>query len=378
MATSESDPVPSSRMLDLGPIAQALSLDGVVEEVLGRFGPGAALYAIDHDFSSMNDVGRNLDAVDLDGELRQAMLSGRPHFDGRRSWIPLPERNEAVFVVAMEGSVVPIPSDRAVLGALLDGHRRRFEDLERRRRRRGMSVAAELQWDALPMRADAFGDFEVAGVLEPAYEIAGDVFDFAMVDGAVWAYSFDGMGHGMEATISSTIVLAAVRNVRREGGSLGEQMQSANSVLFDHYGGDRFVTGAACRIAPDGAVGIVNAGHEPIRTVIGGRVEQLELDVDLPLGVEPATVFRTQDALALGPGDGFVMFSDGPAGQVHDGRSFGADRMNEALRSHWSSAPLETGHGVLGDVIAFLDGARVDDDLTAVVVRRRSDAGSPS
>lgn len=375
MATNESDPVPSLRMLELGPIAQALSLDGVVHEVLARFGPGAALFAIDHEFAGMNDVGRDVDAVVLEGQLRQAMLGGRPHFDGQRSWIPLPERNEAVFVVAVEGSAVPISADRAVLGALLDGHRRRFEDLERRRRRQAMSVAAELQWDALPMRADTFGDFEVAGVLEPAYEIAGDVFDFAMVDGAIWAYSFDGMGHGMEATVSSTIVLAAVRNVRREGGSLDEQMQSANSVLFGHYGGDRFVTGAACRIASDGSVGIVNAGHEPIRTVIDGRVEQLELEVDLPLGVEPTTIFRTQEAFTLGPGDGFVMFSDGPAGQVHDGRAYGSDRMNEALRSCWSSAPLETGHGVLGEVIAFLDGARVADDLTAVVVRRRSDAG---
>ncbi|MEP1125761.1 MAG: SpoIIE family protein phosphatase [Ilumatobacter sp.] len=365
-------------MLDLGPIAQALSLDEVVDEVLDAFGPGAALYAIDHEFNTMKDVGLDVDGVDLEGELRRAMLAGRPHFDGRRSWIPLPERHEAVFVVTVEGPVVPVDGDRAVLGALLDGHRRRFEDLERRRRRRGMSVAAELQWDALPIRADAFGDVEVAGVLEPAYEIAGDVFDFAMVNGAVWAYSFDGMGHGMEATVSSTIVLAAVRNVRREGGSLGEQMQAANSVLFEHYGGNRFVTGAACRIAPDGSVDVVNAGHEPIRTVIGGRVEQLDLAVDLPLGVEPTTAYRTQAACALGPGDGFAMFSDGPAGQANDGEAFGAERINEALRSCWSSAPLETGHGVLGQVISFLDGARVDDDLTAVVIRRRSGAGSPS
>lgn len=358
-------------MLDVGLIAQAMSLEDVVDEVLAHFGPGATMYAIDHEFSRAFGVGQNEKSFVLDGPLRQAMLGGRPHFDGRRSWIPLPERNEAVFVIAVDGADVPIDADRAVLGALLDGHRRRFEDLERRRRRRQMTVAAELQWDTLPMRADAFGQFEVAGVLEPAYEVAGDVFDFAMIDETLWAYSFDAMGHGLEATMSAMLALAAVRNVRRAGGSLVDQMQSANSVVFDQYGGDRFVTGAGCRIAPDGAVHVVNAGHEPMRTVIDGLVKQLDLSVDLPLGIEPTIEYRTQHAVTLAPSDGLVMFSDGSVDQIRDGESFGPDRLDESLASHWSTAPLETGHGVIDDVLGFLDGDRVGDDITAVIIRRR-------
>lgn len=366
-------------MLDFGPTAQATSSDEVVAAVSARFGSDAVLHVIDHEFQHLIGVAPGVDTITLDGPLRSAMLGGRPHYDGQRTWIPLPERNQAVFVVSVSGRDVPVAGDRAVLGALLDGHRRRFEDLERRRRRRRMKVAAELQWDTLPARADHFGDFDVAGVLEPAYEVAGDVFDFAMSNETLWAYSFDGMGHGMEATISSTLVLAAIRNVRREGGTLVDQMQTANSMLFEQYGGDRFVTGAACCISPDGSVDVVNAGHEPIRIVVDGRVESLDLAVDLPLGVEPTAEYRTQQTVSLGPGDGLVMFSDGPADQVYDGESFGRSRLDEVLASNWSPAPLETGHKVVDDVLDFLQGADVDDDLTAVIIRRRDgrDAEQP-
>ena len=233
-----------------------------------------------------------------------------------------------------------------------------------------MAVAAELQWDLLPNRADELGDYQLAGVLEPAYEIAGDVFDYAMYGDDVWAYSFDGMGHGLDATLTSVLVLSAVRNSRREGGSLVEQMQLANEILWDQHGGDRFVTGAACRLGPDGTVEVVNAGHEPLRLVADGRVNRLDLLVDLPLGVQHSTTYRSQVATVLDAGDGVVMFSDGPASQKANGVAYGDDHLDRVLEASWSDVPFETGHDVIDDVLGHLDGARVEDDITAVVVRR--------
>lgn len=231
-----------------------------------------------------------------------------------------------------------------------------------------MTVAAELQWDLLPLRADALGSYQIAGILEPAYEVAGDLFEYSMSNGSVWAYSFDGMGHGLDATVTSVLVLAAVRNARRQGGSLVEQMLLANEVMWKQYGGDRFVTGAACRLDADGAVEIVNAGHEPIRRVSDGRVRRLDLAVDLPLGVQESVDFRPQQLTALAAGDGLVMFSDGPSAQTACGTEYGSDRLDVVLADKWSDAPLQTGHDVIGDVLGFVDG-QINDDITAVVVR---------
>ena len=361
-----------------GAIALAPDFDGVITSVIGRFGPDAALYVIDHEFSCLVPLSHDGDAIDLDGEMRRAFLRARSFEEAGRYWTPLPERRSVVFVVAHDEAAPDDGVDVATVGALLGGHLDRFEDPERRRRRKNMQIAAEMQWDTLPLQADSLLGFDVAGVLEPAYEVAGDVFDYAAVDDHLWIYSFDGMGHGLDATISGLLALAAVRNGRRDGRSLHEQMRSANSVIFEQYGGDRFVTGAGCRIDPDGTVTVVNAGHEPIRSVVDGRVERLDLLVDLPLGVEPDSDYREQHPVTLRAGDGLVVLSDGLAGQSKEGESYGSDRLDESLTSRWSDTPLETGHDIVDGVLEFLDGAELDDDITVLVVRRHDDQGARS
>ncbi|MET8406334.1 GAF domain-containing protein, partial [Streptomyces sp900116325] len=48
------------------------------------------------------------------------------------------------------------------------------------RRREPMSVSAEIQWGLLPPLTMTMPQVEVAGILEPAYRVAGDSFDYAL------------------------------------------------------------------------------------------------------------------------------------------------------------------------------------------------------
>lgn len=50
----------------------------------------------------------------------------------------------------------------------------------RTRRGEQMSVAAEIQWSLLPPLAMTMPRVAVTGVLEPAYDVAGDSFDYAL------------------------------------------------------------------------------------------------------------------------------------------------------------------------------------------------------
>ena len=357
-------------------ISSAHDVAELVEGVCGLFGEDSCLHAVDHAVERLVPVLHEGEEVELEGELRAALLRGDVAIHGGEAWVPLLERHQPVFVVRVPRALAPgVVEAPRTLGAVMRVSRSRFEDLGRSRRRGDMSVAAELQWDLLPTSADSLGAYDVAGVLEPAYEVAGDVFDYALSDGALWAYSLDGMGHGVAATMSSVLVLAALRNARREGADLVEQMAHAARTLHDQHGGDRFVTGVACRLDGDGTVTVVNAGHEPLRTVVAGAVSRLDLDVDLPLGVDPGAAYHEQAAGTLSPGDGLVLFSDGPSSAASpDGDGFGDDRLDAALAARWPFDPLVVGHGVLGDVLAFVGEGSIRDDLTAVVVRRRLDA----
>ena len=54
------------------------------------------------------------------------------------------------------------------------------DTIVRLRRRAEMGLAAEMQWSLLPPLTFACPQLSVAGVLEPAYEVAGDTFDYAV------------------------------------------------------------------------------------------------------------------------------------------------------------------------------------------------------
>lgn len=363
----------------LDAVSAAVSGGDAIASVLSRFGAGAVLYAADHAFDTLGRIGGSdgPEEVRLEGELRAAVLSGSAHAGDTGRWYPLSDRGQVIFIVKVpiETDVSPERRPDRISGLVLARHLRRFEELDRRRRRADMSVAAELQWELLPVRADSMGEYDVASVLEPAYEVAGDFFEYAEADGSVWAYSFDGMGHGLEATMTALLALTAVRNGRRQGASLTEQFTLANDVLFEQYGGDRFVTAAGCRFDPAGQFEVVNAGHEPIRSVIDGRVQPLLLVAELPLGVTATPEYTAQRGPELDVGDGVAMFSDGPAAvRSPEGARFGAERLDASLEAAWSELPMETVHDMMDAILEYVDDQELGDDVTAVVVRR-SDRG---
>ena len=79
----------------------------------------------------------------------------------------------------------------------------------------------------------------IAGVLEPAYDIAGDAFDYA-VNGADLHFAiFDGLGHGIGSTLLTGLAVGAYRHARRDG-ALGRRAMhlAVDQALAGYYGDD--------------------------------------------------------------------------------------------------------------------------------------------
>ena len=89
------------------------------------------------------------------------------------------------------------------------------------------------------------------------------------------------------------------------------------------------------------------------------------MDADLPLGVDPETIYQVQ-RLALEPGDRLVLFSDGVLEAApEDGLAYGAGRLDEVLRTSQDVSPYEVTRLVVQEVIAHRAGD-LADDLTVV------------
>jgi serine phosphatase RsbU (regulator of sigma subunit) len=248
------------------------------------------------------------------------------------------------------------------------------DEVELARRGRPLSLPAEIQWELLPRLALAAPEYVVAGTLEPAYDVGGDTFDYAAQPQALTVSVTDAMGHGLQAALLAGLAVAAMRNARRRRAGLLEQVDHANRALHAQFGGERFVTGQVLRLdVPGGTGAVINAGHPLPRLVRGGRVEPVGLDADLPLGVDPETIYRVQP-LSLKPGDRLVLLSDGVLEATPEGgAAYGASRLDEVLRDSQEVAPHEVARLVVGEVIAHRAGD-LADDLTVVCL----DWGGPA
>jgi hypothetical protein len=310
----------------------------------------------------------------------QAAQVGRVQL-GWRACVPITVGGERFGVLDVRladepgpGLVAELERVAMVLAFALAVAGRATDEVELARRGRPLSLPAEIQWELLPRLALVAPEYVVAGTVEPAYDVGGDTFDYTAQPAALTLSVTDAMGHGLQAALLAGLAVAALRNARRRPGGLLEQADHANRALHAQFGGERFVTGQVLRLdVPGGTGAVVNAGHPLPRLVRGGRIELVELDADLPLGVDPGAIYQVQP-LQLEPGDRLVLVSDGVLDAAPEGgAAYGAGRLDGVLRANRELAPYEVARLVVQEVLAHRAGD-LADDLTVVCLDWRGPA----
>ncbi|WP_329538286.1 SpoIIE family protein phosphatase (plasmid) [Streptomyces sp. NBC_01450] len=196
------------------------------------------------------------------------------------------------------------------------------------RRREPMSVSAEIQWSLLPPLTMTLPQVAVAGVLEPAYRVAGDSFDYALNGNILHMAVIDAMGHGLDAAVMATVAIGAYRHARRVFVSLAEKYAFMDDAISRQFGPDHFVTAQLMHInIATGELELVNAGHPAPLLIREGRVErQLESATTLPVGFG-GELPRIREHL-LQPGDRVLCYTDGIIEEhVTGGEPFGEERL---------------------------------------------------
>jgi serine phosphatase RsbU (regulator of sigma subunit) len=253
-----------------------------------------------------------------------------------------------------------------VLAYMVSAARRYTDQFERIRRRRDLQLAAEMQWELLPVLAYGCAEYDIAGSLEPAYEIGGDTFDYAVAPADLTVSVSDAMGHGLRSAILASLAVTTIRNARRRGDGVVEQATNAATNLTQQFAGEYFVTLALLRIdVPSGAVAMVNAGHPLPILVRDGVVSTAQVPAAPPLGMFADTLY-VPERLQLRPGDRLILISDGiieakPVG----GDPFGENGLHALLRDTAGLSAVETVRQVTAGVVAHRAGD-LQDDATAV------------
>jgi serine phosphatase RsbU (regulator of sigma subunit) len=288
---------------------------------------GDALIRLGHSSTGPATRRSGLEAAD------RVPLAGTPHGRALRTqaveivdddggaWLFAPVTNRGEAVGVLELRVPDPPDDQTIASIAQAGHalayiviaNRRYTDLfEWGQRSVPLSLAAEIQHRLLPgsYTCEA-GQFTLAAWLEPAGNVGGDTFDFALGRDKLYLSITDAMGHTVNAALLATLMVGAIRNGRREDAGLARQAALADRALTEHAGHSQFVTGQiVCIDLADGSATIVNAGHPPPLRLRDGVVEEVPLHADPPFGAVPDSVFRVQE-LDLQPGDRLMFLTDG-------------------------------------------------------------------
>jgi len=293
--------------------------------------------------------------------------------EGDSAYVPITVRGERIGVLWVSGptlgengAVATLEHAALTLGYVMPRAALYADTVERTRRQQPLTLPAEIQWSELPVRAHESDYFTVAGQLCPAYEVGGDIFDYTFEDDHLVITSLDAMGHGLNASLLGSLAINTLRNARRAGLSLIEQVHAADRVLFEQFGGEQFVSGAMLRIDREsGEVKGINAGH-PLGCVIrDGQVEPLDMDSQLPMGLWEKTEY-VEHIGHLQPGDRVIVVSDGvleacPPG----GEEFGEKRLYEAVLAEHDRVPGELVRHLMRMLRAY-QGVELRDDLTII------------
>ena len=245
------------------------------------------------------------------------------------------------------------------------------------RRRRPMTLPAEMQWQLLPALAVATPGVAVAGVLEPAYEVGGDAFDYAINGDVAHVAIVDAMGHGLDASQMAAVAIGSYRHSRRQREGVVDTHRAMDAVLARQFGQERFATAQLAELHLDtGELTLLNAGHPPPLLVRrDGAARRVTGSPALPVGFgsEEAPPVAT---LPLEPGDRLLFFSDGVVeNRRPEGEPFGEERLEEAFRAE-CAAGRTASETVRRLSRSFLDEheGRTRDDATWVLVEWRGPA----
>ncbi len=255
--------------------------------------------------------------------------------------------------------------------------RRRIERLRMDMLNRDLQKARTIQLNWLPAPQRKTDDYEVAAINEPAAHISGDFynwFDLPITDDTPTRRTAivigDVSGHGLSAAFlmsTTQLLVKASLPVSCDAGACLTEL-NRQLCLMSYQG--QFVTILIMIVDFDaGTLSIASAGQSPPLLRRGDQCQPLDLEPQLVVGVDDATVYESHTFNFLS-GDLLVLYTDGVVETTNDAaKQFGESGLVDAVLNVPADNAQRALHSILGAIAAHRQGGDPDDDLTLVALR---------
>lgn len=286
---------------------------------------------------------------------------------------------------------------RGIIKALCERERAMVSDatsqaVKTRLLEREMEIGRRIQSGFLPDEVPEPDNWQMAGSLQPAREVAGDFYDFYEIEplDRVAVLIGDVCDKGVGAALFMTLFRSLLRAhaLAGEFGLAGEQLirddgdsasQAARTVRQSiartnsyiartHGKSSMFASVFFGLLDPQsGEMVYINAGHEaPVVIDAQGKVERLPPTGPV-IGLFP-DLHHEVGLIRLAPGSQLVAFTDGiTEAKSGSGEEYGEDRLLQCL-AKTAGGVQSVLSGIMQDVSAFVGRAAQHDDMTLVAL----------
>ena len=252
-------------------------------------------------------------------------------------------------------------------------------DEEHQRVRQSLSLAMEVQQNLLPKANPQIDGLDIAGNSVYCDETGGDYYDFLEVgtpgEGKIGVVVGDVSDHGIPSALLMATARALIRQRCSAFGRIDRVVSDVNRQLArDVKDSGRFMTLFYAEIErPRKTIRWVNAGHEPamIFDPVTDTFNDLNGGNNLAMGVFEDTEFKEAQQ-KIAPGQIILIATDGIwEARNSKGEMFSKQRIQQIIRRNANSTASEIQDTILDSLKHFQKDAKLEDDMTLVVIKIR-------
>lgn len=337
----------------------------------------------------MAPLTRQMGIATLGMSLTVALIFGLVWFVSSRLARPIKQLEAAVSDVARGRLDTQISNIRSMdeLGRLSIGFNRMLKNLRKQIElqsqqttarqivERELQMARETQRSLLPSEFPPFPErkeFELHAVSQPAHHVAGDFFDFFLVNPRTLFFVIaDVSGKGMSAALVMAVTRTIIRDLARSGSSPADILRETNERLRESQKGAAFVTiFLGSYNTTTGRILFANGGHQPpFLMARNGNITAVGEATGTIVGMLENQAYRNAE-LRLGLGDTLVLFTDGfTEARSPSGEFYGTGRLKAFLQANGGSSTSILCESAVRDITAFQND-QLADDLTILALKR--------
>jgi len=245
-------------------------------------------------------------------------------------------------------------------------------NLEQERIGGELRVASAIQQSMLPNSADGReqrDDVEACGMLRPAKEVGGDLYEYFVRDEKLYFCIGDVSGKGVPASLVMAVTQAIFLASAQHTSHPAHIMQTLNRSGCRGNSRNMFVTlFIGVLDLPTGRLRYCNAGHDAPVLITENGPQWLDVKPNLPLGIVADFEYAAQEC-QLPPQATLLLYTDGVTEAMNEQhKQFGRERLSNCLQAGAVTAK-QVVDTVLQAVDEFVDGAEQSDDLTMLALR---------